>query len=288
MIRPSWRQPGSPRAWSARKVATKSASVPVADGLAQAAHQVLVVPEIVPGQQHGGQDLVRLDQVVEVGAAVVARRPGRPSRRRAARGSSAWRAFRRLSVPKRVKAWPVRPERVGSTQSNMSMPRSDGAHDVGGLADAHEVARPVGRQERARSRRASRTSPPAARRRRGRRWRSRRSRSPASAAAERGAQLGIGAALDDAEEAVAGPRHEGGLASARPSASTAPSRARPRRAAPAAAGTRRAHRDVGVEQVLDLDRALRRQLVAAAVDVRAERRRRARRASARAASDITW
>ena len=48
---------------------------------------------------------------------------GQPHRASSGLGSSWWRALRRLTVPRRVKAWPVRPERVGMTQSNMSMPR---------------------------------------------------------------------------------------------------------------------------------------------------------------------
>src|SRR3981081_123195 len=50
--------------------------------------------------------------------------------------SSACRALRRLSVPLRVKAWAVRPERVGSTQSNMSMPRATAPMMSAGLPTA--------------------------------------------------------------------------------------------------------------------------------------------------------
>jgi hypothetical protein len=38
-----------------------------------------------------------------------------------------------LTLPKRVKAWPWRPARVGITQSNMSTPAHDRADDVGGV-----------------------------------------------------------------------------------------------------------------------------------------------------------
>lgn len=37
---------------------------------AEAGHQVLVVLQIVPGQQHGGEDFARFHKVVQVGAAV--------------------------------------------------------------------------------------------------------------------------------------------------------------------------------------------------------------------------
>ncbi len=38
-------------------------------------------------------------------------------------GSRMWRALRMLISPRRVKPLPVRPERVGMTQSNMSQPK---------------------------------------------------------------------------------------------------------------------------------------------------------------------
>ena len=40
------------------------------------------------------------------------------------RGSPAWRAFFKVTGPYRVNATPWRPLRVGSTQSNISMPRA--------------------------------------------------------------------------------------------------------------------------------------------------------------------
>lgn len=78
-------------------------------------------------------------QMVEIGAGIIAQgRAGRsPSR---GRGSSAWRAFFRLMRPKRVKA-ACRPERVGMTQSNMSMPPRHGFQQIVRRAHPHEVAR---------------------------------------------------------------------------------------------------------------------------------------------------
>ena len=54
---------------------------------------------------------------------------------RSSRGSesSAWRALRRLSGPFQVKACPLRPDRVGSTQSNISTPRSTAPTRSSGL-----------------------------------------------------------------------------------------------------------------------------------------------------------
>ena len=43
------------------------------DRSADAGHQVLVVAQIVPGDQHHAQDLVGADQVVQIGAGIVAR-----------------------------------------------------------------------------------------------------------------------------------------------------------------------------------------------------------------------
>ena len=45
-------------------------------------------------------------------------------------------------LPHRVHACPVRPDRLGSTQSTMSIPRSTGP-DVVRLADPHQTARAV-------------------------------------------------------------------------------------------------------------------------------------------------
>src|SRR4051812_24637874 len=41
------------------------------DGGAQAAHDVLVILEIVPGEQHGAEDLLAADEMVEIGTAVI-------------------------------------------------------------------------------------------------------------------------------------------------------------------------------------------------------------------------
>ena len=74
-------------------------------------------------------------------------RPGTRSLPATGRSSRAKRALRRLSRPSQVVAEPVRPSRVGSTQSNMSMPAPITRQDALGVADAHEVARPRGGQQ---------------------------------------------------------------------------------------------------------------------------------------------
>src|SRR5258708_11211084 len=42
------------------------------DRAAQAAHDVLIIMHVVPCQQHGTKDLLAADQVVQIGAAMVA------------------------------------------------------------------------------------------------------------------------------------------------------------------------------------------------------------------------
>ena len=44
----------------------------LSDGRAQVGHQVLVVGQVVPGQQHRGDDLVRLHDVMEIGSGELA------------------------------------------------------------------------------------------------------------------------------------------------------------------------------------------------------------------------
>ena len=116
-------------------------------------------------------------QVVQIGARMRRGRRGRRSPDRAARGSSAWRALRRLSGPR---AGPGLAGAPGAGRQH-AVEHVDAARDradqVGGLADAHQVARPVGRQRRRRSAPRSRTSWAWSRRPRARRSHSRRSRS---------------------------------------------------------------------------------------------------------------
>ena len=117
--------------------------------------------------------------------------------------------------------------RVGRTQSNMSTPRANTREDALRVADAHEVARPVGGQQRRRPG-DGRTSPRAPRRPRARRSRCRRSRarrSPRRAAA----QLHVDAALHDPEEELAR-RAPARRAGGRPMPSSAAPRHDPRAA----------------------------------------------------------
>ena len=88
-------------------------------------------------------------------------------------------------MPWRVKMCALRALRVGITQSNMSMPRTTASTMSSRPAHAHQVARPIRRQQRLDGfveRRVALVLP--VRRPRGRRSRSRRSRSACSASAE--------------------------------------------------------------------------------------------------------
>ena len=137
------------------------------------------------GEQSQAESLVLGDQMADVGAreaaagrAVAVASSGRASR--------AKRAFFRFSARSQVSAEPVRPSRVGSTQSNMSMPARDHREDALGVADAHEVARPLGGQQRRRpGRSTSNIAPALLADARGRRARSRRSRASVISSIER-------------------------------------------------------------------------------------------------------
>ena len=145
-----------------------------------------------------------------------------------------------LTAPRRVSACPVRPDREGSTQSNMSTPAQHAADDVVRLADAHQVARPVRRQlagaivEHPEHRRLPLAD-----------------REPADGVAVEAdllqrrrpllAQLARDAALHDAEERMPRPVAERRPASAAPSASKAAWTPPPPPRSPAAPGTRRRH-----------------------------------------------
>ena len=74
---------------------------------------------------------------------------GQPSS--SGRSSRAKRALRRLRRPSLVRALPVRAVRVGSTQSNMSTPRAIDLEHALRVADPHEVAGLLLRQEAAAS-----------------------------------------------------------------------------------------------------------------------------------------
>ena len=179
----------------------------------------------------------RLDQMVQVGAGIVAR--GGAAARRVERAPGRRRAWRscRLSLPAQVKAWPWRPERVGITQSNMSTPRATALDQVERRADAHQVARlvaPAARQ-RVSSSVSSIASLPLADRQAadGVAREIHRHAAPRPSARRRSA---IGAALHDAEQRLPGARcpcsrcASNARLSARPSAATARRRARSPRA----------------------------------------------------------
>ena len=119
------------------------------------------------------------EQVAEVAAAVPGAHRRRRSARRSGSSSSPWRAALTCTLPADVSAVPWRPRRVCITQSNWSTPSADGLDERRRVADAHQVARPVGRQvgegRGERRQHLARGSPrPTARRCRSRRSRGRR------------------------------------------------------------------------------------------------------------------
>ena len=140
---------------------------------------------------------------MQIGAAIGACKRRRGNRGRAARGSSAWRALRRLTVPRAGEGL----RGAARARRQHAIEHVDAAHDraddVGGLADAHQIARPVRRQGRHGrvEHREHRRLPLA-------------DRQPADRIAVEAdldqpcrrslAQIGINAALHDAEDAVPG------------------------------------------------------------------------------------
>ena len=84
----------------------------------------------------------------QIGARIGARRLVLRSLRRAAADRRDAARSARLITPNRVNTAPWRPLRVGSTQSNMSMPRADRLDQILRHADAHQIARLVGREQR--------------------------------------------------------------------------------------------------------------------------------------------
>ena len=74
---------------------------------------------------------------------------------------SAWcAALRMLTTPCGVNRWPLRALRVGITQSNMSMPRAHRLRRGLRRADAHQVARSIGRHAAASSASSTRSRAP--------------------------------------------------------------------------------------------------------------------------------
>ena len=216
----------------------------------------------------------------DAGATPSARRPGRGgggsrgsagrtprtgSRRRAARRSSACRAALTWSLPVDVSAVPWRPSRVCITQSNWSTPSADGLDQRRRVADAHQVAGPVGGQVRRAPRRAPAASRPGSRPPRARRCRSRRSRARRCGAALSARSAVVDAALHDAEQRLVrrgGGRPGPALAHAAGALDGEPDdvgRARQRRA------DVEHHLDVGAEQLLRGDGRLGREAVRRAV-----------------------
>ena len=176
-----------PRALSARNSSKRPKRIlcPIAP------QGVKVEGQVVDGHERGRRHLARRGAG---GAGRRGSRSGRCSRRSSGsggRGSSRKRALRIESRPRRVKSWPLRALRVGSTQSNMSTPARHRLDEVLRRAHAHQVARLVRGQDRDRGASSTRVAcRPWARPRRGRRSRSRGSRAPRARA--RSARAGRG------------------------------------------------------------------------------------------------
>ncbi len=79
--------------------------------------------QIVRGQQHRAEDLAAAAQMVQIGAAVAGAGRAAAFRVERRRVVGMARIAQVQHAPRRVKACAVRPERVGNTQSNMSIPR---------------------------------------------------------------------------------------------------------------------------------------------------------------------
>ena len=118
---------------------------PLGNSLAQSGHQPLEEPQIMLGHQHRAEDLGRADEVMDIGAV-----PGRAGRARAA--GLQWLAVLGEAGVADVDR-PVGGEclagapRAGRQHAIEHVdPAPDRLDDVVGLADPHQVARPVGGQ----------------------------------------------------------------------------------------------------------------------------------------------
>ena len=121
------------------------------------------------------EDLLLVDEVSDEGAARTACRRGSRSLPRA--GADRARSARCEGSSSRRRQRRARARRAGRQDAVEHVdPRRDHAEDALDVAEAHEVARPVGRQERRRPADRRRASPRGSPRRRGRRGRCRRSR----------------------------------------------------------------------------------------------------------------
>ncbi|GAV35157.1 hypothetical protein ROTAS13_02829 [Roseomonas sp. TAS13] len=145
----------------------------------------------------------------------------------------------------------------------------DGADDVGGRADAHQVARLVpGQQRRGDVEGGEHHLLPLADREAADRIAL--EADPRQRPHAFGAQAGIDAALHDAEEAVAGAGHEGLAAAGGPEHGLAHGPRSLLLRGGEGGALVQAHGDVGIQQVLDLDGTLGREAVLGAVDMRME------------------
>ena len=166
----------SPRAQSARVRLRNPRSCRCAIASRMSCIKSLVVGDVDFRQQHRAQRLARLDQMMQIGARIVARRrPGALLVERARIVGMAGVAQVDLAEPRERHAVAAVPGRHHAVE-HVDAARHRFQHVVR-RADAHQIARPVRRQDRRRPPRSWRASPPAARRPRARRSRSRESRS---------------------------------------------------------------------------------------------------------------
>ena len=138
---------GSSCAQPARTATACASSRRSGDGCAQAAHQVLIILHIVPGEQHRPEHLLRLEQMVQIGAAVA--RAGRAAARRVQRRGIVGEArvaqveHAARGVGARGAAGARRDHAVEHVDA--ALHRAD---DVVRRAHAHQVARRIRRQVR--------------------------------------------------------------------------------------------------------------------------------------------
>src|SRR5215470_15401539 len=119
---------------------------PGGDGLTEVAHQLLIVVQIVPGQEHRAQDLLRLYQMVDIAPGVVA------AGRTAAGGIDRARVARVARIA-HVELPEAREGRARAAAARWHDavehvdPALNRAQDVLRPADPHEIARAVVGQE---------------------------------------------------------------------------------------------------------------------------------------------
>jgi hypothetical protein len=104
----------------------------VSNGLPELLHQLLIVVEVVQGTEMSAENLADAVEVVQIGARKVPAGVARAGLVKRSRVVLVLGVAMRTS-PWRVNRWPLRALRVGSTQSNMSIPSSTAATRSSGV-----------------------------------------------------------------------------------------------------------------------------------------------------------